>query len=64
MVLGAVSKVREAAHPAAHGAAQQRDGYLWAEKREIVQLLKLAVNPMTIINSFPANVPGYFLFWL
>lgn len=30
-------------------------------KRKIVQLLKLAVNPRTIINNFPAKVPGYFL---
>lgn len=30
-------------------------------RRKIVQLLKLAVNPRTIINNFPAKVPGYFL---
>lgn len=30
-------------------------------KRKIVQLLKLAANPRTIINNFPAKVPGYFL---
>lgn len=43
------------------GPPSRGGGYFWAEKRKMVQLPKLAANPMTIINNFPAKVPGYFL---